>query len=117
MSTRARKPAPGCGRGALVHPDDVRAILERTGAIRTGNYRLTSGLHSDLFVLCAQVQQYPEETARLAEAVAEPLRGRGIEVVVGTAVGGIILAYEAARQLGVRGIFAEKDGRGGMTLR
>jgi orotate phosphoribosyltransferase len=100
-----------------VHPDDVRALLERTGAIRSGHFRLTSGLHSDLFILCAQVQQYPRETERLARAMAEPFRDRGITVTVGAAVGGIILAYEVARALDARAVFAEKDGAGGMVLR
>lgn len=98
-------------------PDDVRAVLERTGAVRAGHFRLTSGLHSDLFVLCAQVQQHPEETAALAAAMAAPFRRARVQVVVGAAVGGIILAYEVARQLGVRGVFAEKDGHGAMVLR
>lgn len=97
-------------------------MLERSGAVRRGHFLLTSGLHSDLFVLCAQVTQFPPLTARLAEAMAHPYRDQKVDVVAGPAVGGIILAYEVARVLGARVIFAEKTGTkaggsGGMTLR
>ncbi len=100
-----------------MRPDDVRQILESTGAIRHGHFRLTSGLHSDLFLLCARVMQYPPHTTRLAEAMADPFRDAAVQVVVGTAVGGIVLGYEIARQLGARAIFAEKNGTGAMVLR
>jgi len=100
-----------------MHPQDVRAVLDRTGAVRRGHFLLTSGLHTDLFLLCAQVMQYPDELAPLAAAMAAPFRGEKAQVVVGPAVGGIILAYEVARQLGARGIFAERGGNGAMLWR
>ncbi|MGH2399624.1 MAG: orotate phosphoribosyltransferase [bacterium] len=93
-----------------MHADDVMEILEASGAVRRGHFRLTSGLHSDLFLLCAQVTQYPTHTTRLAEAMARPFADQGVEVVAGPAVGGIILAYEVARVLSARAIFAEKTG-------
>lgn len=100
-----------------MRPDEVLAILESTGAVRRGHFRLTSGLHTDLFLLCAQVMQDPDLTAALAAAVAEPFQDQHVEVVIGAAVGGIILSYEVARQLGARAIFAEKSGPGAMALR
>ncbi|HEU4798352.1 MAG TPA: orotate phosphoribosyltransferase [bacterium] len=90
--------------------DEVLEILEASGAVRRGHFRLTSGLHSDLFLLCAQVIQYPKHTERLAEAMAGPFSDQRVQVVVGPALGGIILAYEVARVLGARAIFAEKTG-------
>jgi orotate phosphoribosyltransferase len=98
-------------------PEDFRAILDRTGAVRRGHFLLTSGLHTDLFLLCAQVMQYPHELSPIASAMAAPFQAAAVEVVVGPAVGGIILAYEVARQLNVRGVFAEKSGTGRMVLR
>ena len=100
-----------------MHPEDVRAILERTGAVRRGHFLLTSGLHTELFLLCSQVMQDPVELAPIAAAMAAPFREAQVEVVAGPAVGGIILAYEVARQLRARGIFAEKTGDGRMLLR
>jgi orotate phosphoribosyltransferase len=98
-------------------PDEIRRILEETGVIRRGHFRLTSGLHTDLFLLCALVQQHPAPTATLAGAMAAPYRDADVQVVVGTAMGGVILAYEVARALGARAIYAEKAGDGSMVLR
>lgn len=96
---------------------EVLRILQETGVIRKGHFRLTSGLHTDVFLLCSLVQQFPHRTERLARAMAEPFRSQGVQVVAGTAVGGIILAYEVARSLGARAIFAEKGEGGEMALR
>lgn len=96
---------------------DVLRILTDTGVIRKGHFRLTSGLHTDLFLLCSLVQQFPEPTAHLAVAMAEPFRSARVQVVAGTAMGGIIFAYEVARALGARAIYAEKSGDGAMLLR
>jgi len=98
-------------------PEEVRAILDRTGAVRRGHFLLTSGLHTDLFLLCAQLAQYPHELGPVASALAAPFRDAAVEVVAGPAVGGIILAYEVARALHARAIFAEKGGDGRMVLR
>ncbi|MCG0238295.1 MAG: orotate phosphoribosyltransferase [Firmicutes bacterium] len=100
-----------------MQPDEVLAILRETGVIREGHFLLTSGMHSDRFLLLAQVLQYPRHAERLCREMAEPFREAGVEVVVGPAVGGIILAYEVARALGARAIFAEKVEGGGMALR
>jgi len=97
--------------------DEVLAILRETGTIREGHFLLTSGRHSDRFLLMAQALQYPRHTERLCRALAEPFKGQRVDTVVGPAVGGIILAYEAARALGARAIFAEKSGEGAMALR
>lgn len=96
---------------------DLRAILDRTGAVRSGHFRLTSGLHTDLFLLCAQLMQYPHELAPVAAALARRYRDDRVEVVAGPAVGGIILAYEVARHLRARAIFAEKGPDGRLVLR
>ena len=100
----------------MMRDEAVSAILDRTGAVRRGHFLLTSGLHTDLFLLCAQVMQYPEVLAPLAAAMAAPFQEERVEVVAGPAVGGIILAYEVARQLRARSIFAERRGEG-MVLR
>ncbi|MDR1472354.1 MAG: orotate phosphoribosyltransferase [Synergistaceae bacterium] len=97
-------------------------ILKRLGVLRTGHFRLTSGRHSDRYMQCAKLFEHPDESAelcgRLADAFAEKLgaRGRRVDAVAGPALGGIIMAYETARALGARGIFAERE-NGAMTLR
>lgn len=98
--------------------DEAWRILRDTGAHLQGHFQLTSGLHSDQFILCAQALQYPAQAARLCAAMAAPFRDLGVQVVVGPAMGGILLAYEVARALGegVRALYTEKSGDG-MALR
>ncbi len=69
---------------------------------------LTSGLHSPVYWEKFQVLQYPEYTQELCRQIAGHFRDCNIQVVAGPTTGGVILAFEVARQLGVRGIFAEK---------
>jgi orotate phosphoribosyltransferase len=89
--------------------DNVTEIFEKSGAVLKGHFLLTSGLHSPVYWEKALVLQYPEYTEKLCGMIADFFSGRGIEVVAGPTTPGIILAYEVARQLRVRGIFAEKD--------
>lgn len=100
----------------MLTKEEMLKILEETGALLTGHFLLTSGKHSDRYIQCAKVLQYPERTALLSKAMAEPFQGRGISCVVGPAMGGIVVAYEVARQLGARALFTERE-NGKMTLR
>jgi len=90
----------------------VEQIFAEAGAYREGHFKLKSGRHSDRYVEKFQVLQWPERVAELCAMIADRARRtageEGIEVVVGPTTGGVILAYEVARQLGVRGIFAEQ---------
>lgn len=97
--------------------DSVLAVLRETGALMEGHFQLTSGRHSGKFLLMAQALQWPEHTADLCRQLAALYRDDPVDVVVGPAVGGIIIAYEVARHFpGARAVFAEKDGDG-MVLR
>jgi len=96
--------------------EEVLKLLEESGAILRGHFRLHSGLHSDVYVQSALVLEHPERAEVLCGELASLARGWKPEVVVGPAVGAIVLAYEVAKQLGVRGIYAERvDGK--MTIR
>lgn len=88
---------------------DIEAIFEKSGALLKGHFLLTSGLHSPVYWEKALVLQYPRYTEQLCSMIAENYRDRGIQVVAGPTTTGIIVAYEVARQLGVRSIFAERD--------
>jgi orotate phosphoribosyltransferase len=91
-------------------------IFRETGVMLEGHFILTSGRHSDRYMQCAHLFQYPQHAASMAQTLTERLLGQSIDLVVSPAVGGIIFGYELARQLNVRNIFAERqDGR--MTLR
>ncbi len=89
---------------------DIEAIFRESGALLNGHFQLTSGLHSPVYWEKFQVLQFPRHTGRLCQMIAEHYRDKDIQVVAGPTTGGIILAFEVARQLGVRGIFAEKEG-------
>jgi len=87
---------------------NVEEIFVKSGAILKGHFLLASGLHSPIYWEKFQVLQFPNYTGQLCGMIASHYTGQGIQVVAGPTTGGIILAFEVARQLGVRGIFAEK---------
>lgn len=87
----------------------VEQIFRAAGAVLEGHFLLTSGRHSPAYWEKFQVLQWPQHTELLCRALADHYRQANVEVVVGPTTGGIILAYEVARQLGVRGVFVEND--------
>jgi orotate phosphoribosyltransferase len=93
--------------------DTVEQMFEKSGALLKGHFLLTSGLHSPVYWEKALVIQYPEYTEILCRIIADHYRKSGAQVVAGPTTPGVILAYETARQLGVRSIFAERDESGG----
>ena len=95
---------------------ETLALYEKTGALMRGHFRLTSGLHSDVYLQSALVLQYPEHAAPLGAALAAPFRDAGVATVLAPAIGGILVAHEVARALGVRALFTERE-NGAMTLR
>ena len=93
-------------------PGAAGELLRQVGALLDGHFQLNSGRHSPVFVEKFRLLQYPEATERLCRLIADRFRGEGPQVVAGPTTGGIILSYEVARLLGLRGIFAEKtDGQ------
>lgn len=96
--------------------EEIMQIFSQTGALLEGHFILTSGRHSNQYMQCARVLQYPDHTETLARIIAGRYRDDRIEVVIAPAVGGILVAYEVARQLGVKAIFCERE-EGRMTLR
>ena len=94
----------------------MEKILEKTGALLKGHFSLTSGKHSDTYIQCAKILQHPRYAEQLAQVVAEDFKNENIDIVIGPAMGGMIFAYEVARQLDVINMFTERD-NGVMTLR
>ncbi|MGQ9540663.1 MAG: orotate phosphoribosyltransferase [Armatimonadota bacterium] len=102
-------------------PDEILQIFRDCGAILHGHFRLSSGKHSDTYFEKFQVLQYPRYVQQLCGELAERFRAEPVDVVVGPTTGGVIIAYEVARQLGTRAIYAEREGqkrvlRRGFTL-
>ena len=94
----------------MLSDKEVLKVFEDSGALLTGHFLLTSGRHSPQFLQAALVLQHPDEAGRLAAALAEHFSLERVELVVGPAVGGIVLAHEVARALGVRACYSEKEG-------
>ena len=105
-------------------PDAVMRMLEDAGAIRQGHFELTSGLHSAMYVQCAQVLQYPHYADQLGRALAAEFMDLRVDCVASPALGGVILGHEVARAIParangkpVRAIFVERDATGSLSLR
>jgi len=94
----------------------VLQIFRETGVLLQRHFLLTSGRHSGEYLQCARMFQYPRYAEEITRALADKFRDDSIDLVVGPAIGGIILSYEMGRCLGVKAIFAEREG-GRMTLR
>ncbi|MDP2912628.1 MAG: orotate phosphoribosyltransferase [Candidatus Omnitrophota bacterium] len=95
---------------------EVLGIFDKYGALLKGHFKLSSGLHSEKYLQCALVLQHPGISEILSKALAKRFAADKIDVVIGPALGGVTLAYEVARALGARGIFAERED-GEMALR
>lgn len=95
---------------------DVLSTLTEAGAILHGHFQLTSGRHSDTYVQCARILEDAALTTRLAQAMAERVGDRGIDLVAAPAVGGIIIGFAVAQALGVKFIFSERQ-EGAMAFR
>lgn len=87
---------------------EVIVLLEETGAFQSGHFLLSSGMHSSQYVQCALLLQHPEHAATVGSALADRFRALRPQVVIGPAYGGMIIAYEVARALGARALFAER---------
>jgi orotate phosphoribosyltransferase len=101
----------------MLSNDQVLAIFRQSGALLEGHFLLASGAHSPAYLEKFLVLQYPEHVVTLCTDIADRFRNDGVDVVLGPTTGGVLLAYEVAKQLGVRGIFAERAEGGGRELR
>jgi orotate phosphoribosyltransferase len=92
----------------------TEALFRASGAFREGHFLLKSGRHGDAYVEKFAVLSDPAATSELCGYWAARVRGEGesgppmVDLVAGPTTGGVILAFETARQLGVRSIFAEE---------
>jgi len=91
-----------------ITPADVERIFRVSGALRDGHFVLASGRHSPTYLEKFQVLGHPVETERLCGAIADRARPLDLATVAGPTTGGVILAHEVARQLGLRAVYAER---------
>ena len=81
-----------------------------------GHFILSSGLHSNVYLQCALVLQFPDQAGELGRAIAERFQAKGIQLVASPAIGGIVIGHEVARALGARFVWTERE-NGKMILR
>lgn len=102
---------------------DILSILSDCEALLSGHFLLSSGKHSSQYFQCARLLQHPDQAATVLAPVADKIRsemaaGRlDANIIVGPAMGGIIVAYELGRQLDLPAIFTERNDEGIMTVR
>ncbi|MBC7088069.1 MAG: orotate phosphoribosyltransferase [Tissierellales bacterium] len=88
---------------------EILNLLVETGAVLEGHFLLSSGKHSDRYIQCAKLLQYPDKAEIVVKKIVEKIKDLDIDIVVGPAMGGIIVSYEIARQLGKPAIFTERE--------
>ena len=96
---------------------DARQAFEAAGAFLRGHFVYTSGRHGADYLEKFRILEDPKTTTALAAMIANEFRSLTPELVAGPTTGGIILAYEVARQLGVNAVYVERGEPGGRTLR
>jgi orotate phosphoribosyltransferase len=90
--------------------------FEETGALLSGHFRLSSGLHSDRYLQCARLLMWPKRAEEAGRELAGKLREFGAKSVVSPAIGGLIIGHETARGLELPAMFVERK-EGAFALR
>ncbi|MCD6418263.1 orotate phosphoribosyltransferase [bacterium] len=99
---------------------EILSLLSRTGALLEGHFLLSSGLHSDRYVQCAKLLQYPDIAEMVGRALSQKFRSQNFpapDIVASPAIGGIVIGQEVARAMAIPHIFVEKDDTGKPVLR
>ncbi|MFN2441341.1 MAG: orotate phosphoribosyltransferase [Thermoanaerobaculia bacterium] len=95
---------------------NVELHLAETGALLSGHFRLSSGLHSPQYVQCARLLEEPARADELGERLAALIAPMRPDRIVAPALGGLIIGFTTARSLGLPMIFTERK-EGAMSLR
>ena len=100
----------------MMNQEQILDVFKEVEALMEGHFLLSSGKHSNRYVQCAKLLQYPDKAAKVLAVAVDKIKDLGIDLVVGPAMGGVVVSYEIGRQLGVPAIFTERED-GEMTLR
>ena len=93
----------------MVWQSSILETLRASGALKQGHFVLASGRHSDQYIEKFDLLRQPGATSKVCRDIADRFRDQDIDVVVGPTTGGVILAFEVARQLGVAAAYAERS--------
>ncbi|HBS59744.1 MAG: orotate phosphoribosyltransferase [Bacillota bacterium] len=100
----------------MLSEQEVKDLFVKSGAMLEGHFLLTSGKHSPMYLEKFQVLQHPAYTAQMGQSLAELFAAANVQLVVGPATGGILLAHEVGKNLGTRAVFTERE-NGKMVLK
>jgi orotate phosphoribosyltransferase len=98
-------------------PYDARRAFDAAGAFLRGHFVYTSGRHGADYLEKFRILEDPKATAELCGMIARHFMPLRPDLVAGPTTGGIILAFEVARQLGVNAVYVERGESGGRVLR
>lgn len=88
---------------------DLGQLLESSGAVLHGHFLLTSGRHSEVYVEKFRILEQPAVLSALCAEIAKHFRSERIDLVAGPTTGGIIIAFEVARQMGLPAVYVESE--------
>lgn len=91
---------------------DLLDRLRDIGALKRGHFLFSSGRHGDVYLEKFDLLRDPRATSEVCEGFARRFDGEQIEVVVGPTTGGMLLAFEVGRQLGIAAAYAERTSSG-----
>ena len=92
----------------MLTKDAILELFRKSKALMRGHFELSSGLHSGHYFQCAQVLQHTTQATRVCRELAQRFKQARPSVVIGPATGGIIVAHEIARALGIKAMYAER---------
>ena len=95
---------------------NLSELLESSGAILRGHFVLTSGRHSDVYFEKFRVLERPDVLSALCAEIVRRFPREGFDAVAGPTTGGVIIAFEVARQMGLPAVYVETE-EGEKTLR
>ena len=95
---------------------ELQSLLEDSGAILNGHFLLTSGRHSNRYIEKFRVLEKPDTLDKVCQEMAAPYQNKNVEIVLGAAIGGILISAGVGRHLGVNHIFSARV-NGKMELR
>ena len=87
---------------------NIVEILKDSDALLEGHFLLSSGKHSNRYIQCAKVLRFPDRAEKVLALVVDQIKDLDIDIVVGPAMGGVVVSYELGRQLGKEAIFTER---------
>ncbi len=91
---------------------EILKQFEDSGALLHGHFKLTSGRHSDVYYEKFMLLKNPQICTKICKMIADEFSSKDIQTVVGPTLGGVIIAYEVARYLGIQAVYSEPSETG-----